>query len=140
MEKKVYTKELKLGAARMVVDEGLKASVVARDLGVAGSSVTKWVRDYRKHGVGAFPGKGLLAPADDELRRLQRELRQAQMERDLLKKNDRVLRGTRPERYVAMKAAEKEFPVDFMCLVFGVSKSGYAQNGDDLPRGFPLPQ
>jgi transposase len=86
MEKKVYTKEFKLGAARMVVDEQMKASRVAKDLGVSGSALTKWIRDYKKHGSGAFPGKGLLAPADNELHRLQRENRRLTMERDLLKK------------------------------------------------------
>lgn len=86
MEKKTYTKEFKVGAARMVLDEGMKASKVAMDLGVSSSSMVKWIRDYKKHGSGAFPGKGLLAPADDELRRLQRELRRVTMERDLLKK------------------------------------------------------
>ena len=86
MEKKVYTKEFKVGAARMVVDEKMKASRVARDLGVSNSALTKWIRDYKKHGSGAFPGKGLLAPTDDELRRLQKENRRLTMERDLLKK------------------------------------------------------
>jgi transposase len=86
MEKKVYTKEFKLGAARMVVDEKVKAAKVARDLGVSNSALTKWIRDYKKHGSGAFPGKGMLAPADEELRRLQKENRRLTMERDLLKK------------------------------------------------------
>ena len=86
MEKKMYTKEFKLGAARMVVDEKVKAAKVPRDLGVSISALTKWIRDYRKHGSGAFPGKGLLAPADAELRRLQQENRRLTMERDLLKK------------------------------------------------------
>jgi transposase len=86
MEKKNYTKEFKVGAARMVVDEKMKASHVARDLGVSNSSLAKWLRDYKKHGHGAFPGKGLLAPADDELRRLKQEVRRLTMERDLLKK------------------------------------------------------
>jgi transposase len=86
MEKKVYTREFKMGAARMVVDEKVKAAKVARDLGVSHSALTKWIRDYRRHGSGAFPGKGNLAPADDELRRLQQENRRLTMERDLLKK------------------------------------------------------
>lgn len=86
MEKKVYTKEFKLGAARMVVDEGKKALHVARDLGVASSSLTKWIRAYRKDGTGAFPGKGMLVAEDQEKRDLQRRLRRAEMERDLLKK------------------------------------------------------
>lgn len=86
MEKKDYTKEFKLGAARMVVDEGMKNSQVARDLGVSKSALCKWVSDYKKHGSGAFPGKGLLAPIDQEKRDLEKRLRRAEMERDLLKK------------------------------------------------------
>lgn len=86
MDKKVYTKEFKVGAARMVVDEKMRPSHVARDLGVSNSAITKWIRDYKKHGSGAFPGKGLLAPRDEEMRQLQRENRRLTMERDLLKK------------------------------------------------------
>jgi transposase len=86
MEKKVYTKEFKVGAARMVVDEGVKPSKVARDLGVSTSAMTKWVRDYKQHGKGAFPGKGLLTPQDQEKRELERQVRRLTMERDLLKK------------------------------------------------------
>ena len=86
MERKNYTKEFKLGAARMVVDEKVKAAKVARDLGVSDSSLTKWVADYRKHGNGAFPGTGSLSPSDDEISRLKKENRRLTMERDLLKK------------------------------------------------------
>jgi transposase len=86
MEKKVFTKEFKLGAARMVVDERMKIGRVGEDLGVSYSALTRWVQDYKKHGSGAFPGKGLLAPQDDQLRKLERENRRLTMERDLLKK------------------------------------------------------
>ena len=86
MEKKVYTKEFKVGAARMVVDEDMKPSQVARDLGVSDSAVTKWARGYRKHGNGAFPGKGMLTPQDQEKRDLERQVRRLTMERDILKK------------------------------------------------------
>jgi transposase len=86
MEKKIYTKEFKLGAARMVVDEKKKALHVARNLGVGTSSLTKWIQAYRRHGAGAFPGKGNLVVEDQEKRELQRRLRRAEMERDLLKK------------------------------------------------------
>lgn len=86
MSKRTYTKEFKVGAARMVVDERMKPSQVAKDLGVSDGSITKWVKDYRKHGSGAFPGKGILAPVDQEKRDLERRLRRAEMERDLLKK------------------------------------------------------
>ena len=86
MAKKVYTKEFKLGAARMVVDEKGKPSQVARDLGVSTASMTKWVRDYKKSGSGAFPGKGFLSPEDERIRKLEKENRRLTIERDLLKK------------------------------------------------------
>ncbi len=86
MKKKSYTKEFKVGAARMVVVEKEKASKVARDLGVSNSALIKWIRDYKQHGDGAFPGKGFLAPVDDQVRQLEKKLRRAEMERDLLKK------------------------------------------------------
>ena len=70
----------------MVAIEKMRASQVARDLGVSTSAISKWVLDFKKHGNGAFPGKGLLAPQDDELRKLQKENRRLTMERDLLKK------------------------------------------------------
>ena len=86
MEKKVYTKEFKVGAARMVVDEKMRNSQVVKDLGISTSALSKWVKHYRKHGSGAFPGKGLLAPVDQEKRDLERQVRRLTMERDLLKK------------------------------------------------------
>ena len=86
MEKKVYTKQFKLGAAKMVVDEKIRNSQVAQDLGVSISALAKWVKNYRKNGSGAFPGKGLLVPQDQEKRDLERQVRRLTMERDLLKK------------------------------------------------------
>jgi transposase len=93
MEKKVYTKEFKVGAARMVVEEQKKASHVARDLGVSTSALSKWIRDYKKNGSGAFPGKGMLVPVDQERRDLEKRLRRAEMERDLLKKTIAIFAG-----------------------------------------------
>jgi transposase len=86
MEKKSYTKEFKVGAARMVVNEKKAQADVARDLGVSSASMTKWVRDYKKSGNGAFPGKGFLTPEQEQIRKLEKELKRTQMERDLLKK------------------------------------------------------
>ena len=86
MAKKVHTKEFKLGAVKMVVEQEMRVSQVARDLGIASSSVSTWVNNYKKHGGGAFPGKGFLAPQDQEKRDLEKQVRRLTMERDLLKK------------------------------------------------------
>ena len=85
MDKKQYTKEFKVGAVKLVIDEGKSMAAVAKDLGIGYSTLGHWITDYKKHKVDAFPGKGNLLPWDQEKRELERKLRRAEMERDLLK-------------------------------------------------------
>lgn len=90
---KHYTKEFKLGAVRLVVEEKKSVSAVSRDLGVAPGSITKWIKDYEESGDGAFPGKGRLRPEDERIRQLEKENRLLKMERDLLKKTMGLFAG-----------------------------------------------
>lgn len=86
MKKKAYTKEFKLEAVKLVLERGMKAGQVAQDLGVAHSSVGKWVREFGENGQHAFPGKGRLLPWDEERRLLEIQVRRLTIERDILKK------------------------------------------------------
>lgn len=86
MGRKVYTKEFKLGAVKLVADQKMTVSQVARDLGVSHFALRKWMTQFRQNGMVGFPGKGNLLPWDEEKRDLERRLRRAEMERDLLKK------------------------------------------------------
>lgn len=70
----------------MVVQENQSATQVAKNLGSSSGALSKWVKSYREHGAGAFPGKGLVTPRDEEIRALKLTLRRTEMERDLLKK------------------------------------------------------
>lgn len=83
---KKYTKEFKLGAVRMVEDEGMSPSRVSKDLGVSSAALWRWLGEYRKNKAGSFPGKGNLAPEDAKMKELEKENRRLRMERDLLKK------------------------------------------------------
>jgi transposase len=42
----------------------------------------RWLDEYKKDGKDAFPGKGNLKPADEELRRLKRENEELREEKD----------------------------------------------------------
>lgn len=84
--RKTYDKEFKLSAVKMVVQEGLSAAEVSRDLGINENSLHNWKKKYLDDKENAFPGKGRLKPEDEELRRLQKELKTVKMERDILKK------------------------------------------------------
>ena len=86
MERKSYTKEFKLEAAKLVLEQGMKVAQAARDLGVSDYLLAKWVRQVREDGAEAFPGKGRLLPQDEAFRQLQKENHRLRMERDILKK------------------------------------------------------
>jgi len=86
MPRKTYTSEFKIQAVRMLTDQGLSVSEVARRLGVGVNCVRNWRNALRDDGPDAFPGQGQSTPAEDELRRLRAENQRLKAERDLLKK------------------------------------------------------
>lgn len=46
IDRKVYSKEFKLEAIKMVLDQGINSTEVNRQLGVDGSSVRNWIKIY----------------------------------------------------------------------------------------------
>lgn len=85
-ERKTYTAEFKLQAVKMITEQHLSVTEVARRLGVPAKRLHEWKKAVREHGAGAFPGGGHLTPQEDELRRLRAEVKRLEMERDILKK------------------------------------------------------
>jgi transposase len=81
-----FDQQFKLGAVKLVVDEGKSVPEVAEDLGISHVTLYQWVKKFREHGDDSFPGSGKLMPKDEELDRLRKENRLLKMERDLLKK------------------------------------------------------
>jgi transposase len=86
MARKTYTREFKLQAVRMMTDQGLSVSEVARQLGVSENCLRVWRAAAQEQGAAAFPGQGKLSPEQDELRQLRSEVARLRAERDLLKK------------------------------------------------------
>lgn len=83
-ERRTYTPEQKADAVRLVREVGNLAKV-ARDLDLTESSLRNWVRqDDIDQGQGT---EGALTTEErEELRRLRREVRTLEMERDFAKK------------------------------------------------------
>lgn len=84
--RKKYSREYKEEAVRLVVELGIPASQAARDLGINGSMLRRWVKEYEASGGEPFPGHGRLRPEQAEIRRLQKEVARLKAERDILKK------------------------------------------------------
>ena len=84
--KRRFDRTFKEEAVRLLVDQGLTASQVERDLGVSPGSVARWKRELAADASHAFPGTGHLKPLEAENRQLRRALARAERERDILKK------------------------------------------------------
>jgi transposase len=83
---RTYTKEFKVEAARLVQTSGKSMSQIARDLGVADSTLHQWCKQLTEQGEQAFPGSGHQTPEVEEIRHLKRENDLLRQERDILKK------------------------------------------------------
>jgi transposase len=83
---RTYTYEFKLEAIRLVQTSGKGVSQIARELGIADSTLSHWCQRYRQQGEHAFPGSGHQTPQEEELRRLKRELDVMRQEHDILKR------------------------------------------------------
>ena len=81
-KKKRFDRDFKVSAVKMVTEGGHRAAEVARSLGIHQNQLYNWKRKFSDQGEKAFPGKGHLT----ELAALRRQLREVEMERDILKK------------------------------------------------------
>ena len=84
--RKQYDESFKREAVRLVVEEGLSAYSVERDLGISNGSISHWKKALAADPKHAFPGKGRLKPPAEEVRQLQRENDILRQEREILKK------------------------------------------------------
>jgi len=85
-KRRQYTKEFKVEAVRLIVEEGRRISEVSRELGISEALLGRWKKKSEEGKVDPFPGKGRLSPEDGELRRLRRENKRLRMEHEILKK------------------------------------------------------
>jgi len=86
MERRKFTREFKLEAVKLVRERGVTVAQAARDLGVHGTVVRRWVLESAADASQAFPGQGQLKPDQLEIERLRREVTKLKAERDILKK------------------------------------------------------
>jgi transposase len=86
MERRKFTREFKLEAVKLVRGRGVTVAQAARDLGVHGTVLRRWVQECAADSPPAFPGQGQMKPEQGELARLRREVIKLKAERDILKK------------------------------------------------------
>ncbi|HDK0687648.1 TPA: IS3 family transposase [Escherichia coli] len=118
-----YSKEFKAEAVRTVLENQLSISEGASRLSLPEGTLGQWVTAARK-GLGT-PGSRMVAELESEILQLRKALNEARLERDIFKKSNSVFCTGVAEKYALIEQWRQQFPIEAMCQVFGVSRSGY---------------
>jgi len=88
LERRKYDPDFKRNAVGLSEELGRTATEVAANLGITKDLLYRWRREHRAREWLAFPGYGreLMSPQEQRIRELEKKLKDAEMERDILKK------------------------------------------------------
>lgn len=83
-----YDSDFKRNAVRLTEESGQTIVEIAENLGIGKDLLYRWRREQRAQNELAFPGKGRegLSIQQQRIRDLEKKLKDAEMERDILKK------------------------------------------------------
>ena len=85
-KKRSYSDELKSEALKMVVEQGVSQEEAGRRLSIPKGTIGNWVAAAKSGRLRPGPGDPSVAELSEENRRLRKELAEARMEREILKK------------------------------------------------------
>jgi transposase len=95
-KRRKVTKEFKETAVQLSFQEGNTIQKVSKDLGIPYNLLQRWRTEMKENPKYCFPGNGKLKEPENELRRLQKELNEVKLEREILKKAVAIF-SRRPE-------------------------------------------
>lgn len=84
--RRMFSKEFKIEAVRLMTEGERTGAEVARELGINVNLLYAWKARHQKDVSAAFPGNGYQSAEQQELVRLRRENARLKEERDILKK------------------------------------------------------
>ena len=86
--RRTYDAEFKNNAINLCREPDKSVQSVADSLGITAATIYRWQREAGEKGKLAFPGNGreALTPEQAKIKVLEKQLKDAQMERDILKK------------------------------------------------------
>ena len=84
--RKKYSKEFKLDAISLVLEQNYSRAEAARNLGINAHMLGRWVKEYQAEEGQSFRGNGKLTSEQEEIRKLKAQVKRLEMERDILKK------------------------------------------------------
>lgn len=87
MKRAVPDKQFKMAAVKLAQEAEQSVTQTAKGLGISVSSLRRWINEYDEYGESAFPGHGnALFNSTYEIKKLQRQIKDLEMENEILKK------------------------------------------------------
>ncbi|WP_427042739.1 IS3 family transposase (plasmid) [Fusobacterium sp. SB021] len=126
MKRKSYDKQFKIAAVKLILEEEVPVSVVAKELEIHQNTLYRWVNEYEEHGESAFPGRGTaLYSYQFEIKKLKKENLELKKELELLKKFPCLLEEKEYIRFKYIKENAHSLNIKKACKTLNVSRSGY---------------
>ena len=86
MARRIFSREFKVEAVRLVQKRGVSIAQASRDLDLNDNVLRRWIREMSSDPSQAFPGRGQMKADELEVENLRREVVRLRAERDILKK------------------------------------------------------
>ena len=83
-----FSKEQKLELVKQSLEAGADLKVLAEQYKIHVNTLSKWRREYLQYEESSFPGHGnkIMSSEEQEIARLKKQLREAELEKEILKK------------------------------------------------------
>jgi transposase len=85
-KRKKYSKEFKLDAIALVVEQNYSQAEASKNLGVNHNMLGRSIKEADNEDGHAFRGNGKLTPEKEDIRNLKAQVKRLEMEREILKK------------------------------------------------------
>ncbi len=87
-KRRKYSKEFKLDAVSLVLEQGYSQAEAARNLGINSNMLSRWIRQFQddSRSAEAFPGRGSQSAEQKEIIALKKKIKRLEQEREILKK------------------------------------------------------
>ena len=87
MSRRKFDRNFKLAAVKLAQEADKSVTQTAIEIGISGSSLRRWINEYDEYGESAFPGHGnALFNSTYEIKKLQKQVKELEMENEILKK------------------------------------------------------
>jgi len=82
--RKKYSKEFKLDAVSLVLEQQYTRSEAARSLGINPNMLGRWIQQFESEDGQSFRGNGKLSPEQEQIRELKNQVKRLELEKEIL--------------------------------------------------------